>query len=59
MFSQEPCLGVKTNSKRLGTVARTQLQHIDFLDQEIAKLDKEVKEQMYPFECLSDVCFKS
>lgn len=27
----------------------TQLQHIDFLDQEIAKLDKEVEEQMCPF----------
>ena len=27
-----------------------QLQHIDFLDQEIAKLDKEVEEQMRPFE---------
>ena len=41
----------------LGTVGRhqrmlisTQLQHIDFLDQEIAKLDKEVEEQMRPFE---------
>jgi len=28
----------------------TQLKHIDFLDQTIAKLDKEVKERMLPFE---------
>ena len=28
----------------------TQLQHIDFLDQEIAKLDQEIEEQMRPFE---------
>jgi transposase len=28
----------------------TQLRHIDYLDQEIARLDKEVEEQMRPFE---------
>ena len=33
------------------TMLATQLRHIDYLEEEIARLDEEVKKRMLPFEC--------
>lgn len=45
---EQALFGLVGNHQRM--MISTQLRHIDFLDQEIARLDKEVEERMRPFE---------